>query len=449
MYLTFERHHIIAQEGVSLPYAATGLYDLCAWRDKHVDFSSRIITKLALIGLILVALVETVVRFPLALIGLLFSQGKWSKGFCYSILTTAYGFYGLLINLFSKKLSAPIINLDLKLRSFFLNQLLFEACQSGRRDLVKQILNKGADPHQIYLHGISAALIPRLLGYPQLNDLLPLNAFENKYLEVKRLSHWLSLKGKFQVESYKSINLEGCQPRVMFDVVLKSFKKFFECNSQSLSLSKEKALKLEQALEFAYLEHSYEKIAERIRKGNLTFLGTGWDMHRICLCFSGDYIGIGNEGERPLGASTLKVCKINRSKVTPQLIEEIMTYEFLSSHKGKDYFYRTLIEKLEGKTDDVSSAFEQIAPKAQTNGMCALSAKKAALRFAWAMLLYHQPNHATLQQAEFESKLFTDWSAVNNYYSDPSIQSIHPDALEKVKKKDNRFWNNINSMLVF
>ncbi|NGX38115.1 MAG: hypothetical protein K1000chlam2_01287 [Chlamydiae bacterium] len=454
MFLTLPRHEVQAVLGIGMPYGGKCLYDLSAERDKLVkredSFGLRISTEIALVGIALISLVESVVRIPLSLLGsLLFAGGvKWFDGLGISILTIIFSVYSLFINLFVKNLSNYLVHLDINLRSIESESFLYQACETGNYDLAKTLLDRKVDPHKVHQTGITTTLIPRLEGQTHLEKLFPLNAYEDQFFKLKILSHWLGLHGSATLHDHE-FSLEGAPSRWMFHTIGESFECFLTDNSfPNQSMTYENAVILQRALFSAYTEHSYENISKNIQNKKLTFVSTGWKQHGICLCFCDGYMAISNRGDGGRQTSTLNVSKIDRSLVTPEVVEEILMHQTLDAEVGKKYFYETLPAKLSGsgkiEKDSLCADFCKIAPKSSKTGVCALASKQGAMRFAWAMLISNPPTEASLKRTKQEMKLFTDWASCNYFkqYRDQFTDLIPKDSIlkEAKVKSDKKHW---------
>lgn len=377
--------------GIDFPYSGKLFFDLSTWRDQNTGLVGRVTTELALIGVTLIALIEFFIRIPLTLVARIFSKefDLWKTGLLYSFLTVGASPYSLWTNLFVQNLTSSLID--------------SEGC------------------HNVLSNETTESLYSRIEGYPKLNPLFDLNDYEKGYLELKLHSHWLGLKGTVELCG-NNLRLEGnAGGRWMFDSLATAIGKFIKSEDfKYLKLGTEKAQLLEDALNLAYMEHSPEKISQRVRDRKLSFLEAGWNKHGIGLAFYGDYMALGNRG---VGCcpdySTLEVCKIDPSLLTPEIVREIDSFKSKDLEAGKEYFYKTLPAKLSPsgtiKKDSLCTAFKLIAPFLSKGGHCALAGKKSVLRFAWVMLLSDMPDDATLRQGYFESKIFTDWTAVEKH----------------------------------
>jgi|GEM_PF-2992631 len=434
MFLTVPRHEILAYEGVRIPYSAKFFYDLCAHRDqpnKSDLFLRKITTQVAFVGLAALSLIEAIVRLPLAFLSIAFSSNykHWIEGVEKSVMTSLYSLSASVCNLFVDNLTQTIVDLECKLTFFSQNQLLFHACETGQYEAAKALVNEeGADPHKVQESTqVSPALIPHLVGHEDLQDLFKLNKYEQGYLELKRLAHWLSLDGTVELEG-RMLELEGAQSHWFFESLAESFQRFRTWGGFSgLALSSSKADLLQEALIKAYATHDYDDIATRIRGRKLTFLSTGWQDHAISVAFHGSYMAIGNTGNSAI--PTLQVFKIDSNKVTTSLIEEMFTHQHWDEATGQNYFYHSLPQKLSSsgqiEKDATCKAFSQIEPKHQKAPNCAFASKKATLRFAWAMLIESPPSKKTIERARLESKYYTNYTALQ-YLDEADLAKKYP-----------------------
>ncbi|NGX38998.1 MAG: hypothetical protein KR126chlam1_00316 [Chlamydiae bacterium] len=411
MYLCMPRHELSGASTAEMPYSAQLLYDLVHWRDSSDGLARKISSEIAFIPVAAIALVEAAVRIPFLLLSTLFAEKPkdWFTGEIRALSTCLSSLYALFINLFVRSLSLRLIHFDINWRVMQKTELLFLACMVGREDLIKVLLNMGANPHERHEADITPAITPYALGYPEVGKLFSLNSYEREYFELKTLSHWLGLSGHLPFPK-RDLPLEGTISRWMFDSLRTAFREY--CKSKNLQV----AAPLQEALDRAYLEHSYGAIAERIQKGKLTFVHTGWKKHGICLAFFGDTLAIANGGNRD-GHTTLELFSIDSSLITETIIEEIYAHENYELSEGIRYFYHDLPANLskQGLREQhpLSEAFKCIAPAKQAGGFCALFSKKAALLFGWAMLLSSSPDRDSLNDAKKAYKEFIDWGALH------------------------------------
>jgi len=376
--------------GVDYPFSRNPFLDLCAWRDRN-GLIGRVASQAALAVLTPITLIETVVRCPLAIIGELKGSQKWANGFGHSGITAITSLYALCTNLFVQKITSH---------------------------LVETSLNLWLNPHEIFKNGYTFAMAPQRYGRTHMEGLIPLNDYEKDYLQLKPLSHWLGLKGDIELHGH-TLPLEHAPPHWLLGSLNSAFQKFVKSDDfQHLRLGKEKAEELTEALNSAYTDYNKDKLVERVHNRILSFVDAGWENHRIGLCFYGDYLAIGNRGEGSFTwYSTLEVFKIEPSLFTEEMLKEIDKLELSPMEEGVKFFYEILPAKLSAtgkkEKDDLCKSFSSIAPGFSKGGHCALAGNKAALRFAWAMLLSNNPDKSTLQQGHLESRIFANWTAVD------------------------------------
>lgn len=417
MFLIRDHYEILADTGVAVPYVGRLLYETVHARDAHTGLIGRVTTQAALMTLVPVALIESVARAPFALIASVFSEkrSEWLHGLNFCILTALYSFYATLFNLFVTQVAPHLIEWDMNIRSFQKDQFLFNACEAGRADLAKRLLDKDADPHAIIQANTPSSLVPRMLGQLNCETLFIPNEYEREFSRLRILSQWLGLSGTVELNG-ESIRLDSAPSPWMFDELAEAFQRFrTDDDFSSLMLTDGNAQKIQTALFDAYREKSLSVMAHSIREGELTFVASGWEGHAICLVFFGDYMAISNRGEGSDDEGTLSVYKIDRKKVTEKTLEQIYMHHRLSKKAGMKYFYKTLPASLSasGKItqDGICEAFQSIAPSLSKAGVCALDSKTGALRFAWAMLLSDPATPDVFERAKLETKLFTSWAA--------------------------------------
>lgn len=368
-------------------YTGTLFHNFCSWRDqkakKSDGFLLRITSELAFVALSVASLIESIVRLIFAAFRCghtkaLFSTNLHAAGtFFLSIGAVAH-------NLFVKNISSKLRN------TFFTESPLF---------FIRQ-------------------------------RLLPLKFFDKRLIEAKLLSHWLELQGKVTIKG-KKVELEGGNFDWMFPSVANSLAAFSDSKEfKPLSLTREKALLLKEALENFQVDSAF---AHKVRSKQLCFLQTGWDEHAICLCFFNGYMAIGNKGGGATDFTTLKVYKIDPDLMTEQIVNEINHLTDDSKEKALKYLYETLPNKLSPtgvkQEDPLCDLFKNTQPMYAPVGNCTLSSIQATLPFAWAMLTDPQPTEELVQKAELETLLFQNWAAIryadlilpNNKFDDPEF----------------------------
>lgn len=454
----------IHSPGIEVSYTEKLFWNLCSWRNEHYGLAGRVTSEFALVGLGFLAFLESFACRILACV-VVKERTQWQNRRMSAGDTFTNCISAIAINLFNQNITSALIDRQvrrdpsLKESYLFLEiiynrpdvvKLLLEkkwihleenhsgcfnvANRYNRSDIVKILLEKDwllKDLHKVHSNGESDAMNSRLVGKVHLDHLYQLNDYEQDYLKLITLSHWLSLQGDVELHG-KDFSLEGV-PRIstwMYDSLSKAIGKFIDSDEfKHLKIGREKALILQNALNLAYTEHSAEKIAQRVQERNLCFMKAGSDNHVIGLTFYGNYMAIGNRG---VGChpeySTLEVFKIDPALFTKEIADEIKSaIKKLKPSDIKEYYYKTLPAKLSPTgqcvKDSLCKEFTSIAPSFSKGGHCGLAGLKAALRFAWAML------SGDLKEARLESKIFTDWTAVEMY------ESITPKKFSGLKQR--------------
>lgn len=174
---------------LGFPYSANLFLNLCTWRDKNNGLVGRVTTQLALVGVALIALIESTVIIPLVLTATVFYKKEAAKGIGLLILTNICGhLYAQLLNLFVQNITWYLIDLDVWIVSPLKEEALGIACMAGNYAVTEALLKKDwVDPHRIDDEGIPDALIPTIYGQRHLNPLFQLNEYEKSYLEFKNI----------------------------------------------------------------------------------------------------------------------------------------------------------------------------------------------------------------------------------------------------------------------
>lgn len=418
MFLTSTYHDMASQMGTNVPYTGMALYRLAHWRDKQ-HLEGRLVAQILFAPLALAALAEAVARFVLFFptIFVVSDPALWAEGIQYAIVTTYCSSYAFLINLFTESLSQRLIEFDIQFRSMQKDTLLLEAAHTGKEKLVGTLLKMGAKPHKTHRSELTPALCPKLFGHPQLQKILPLDTYEKIYLKLKTLTHWLTLKGKVEIEG-KQVGFEGTFSPWMFASIQKGFAAFRNWTNYSfIGLPKKESDLFEEIFSFAYKEHDYEAISRRIRKGLPTAVDAGWDGHGLCLGFYGGYFAISNRGERAEESSTLEVFQIKPELVTPSRIKEILSFKSTPRHRAESYYYSSLPAYLSGrekpKKDSLCKLFSKHGLPPAATGNCALSSKQGITPFFFALLMEKKPTETTLAAAERLATLFCDFASLH------------------------------------
>ena len=238
---------------------------------------------------------------------------------------------------------------------------------------------------------------------------------------IKLLSHWLEITGDIAL-SGNQIPLEGARGlrNCMLPSVAHSFQAFMQCpGSSKLSLSKESAKTIQDALLFASTDNPQEML-EKIRSGISCIIQTGWKNHAICLAFCGNYMAIGDGMKKDQFSqffsgqpSDLQVFKIDRHLMTESHIHNMIFNSVLEIKKGLHYFYKTLPASLSqtGKPVQDALCIQFRNCESQTVGNCPLYSILAVIPFLWTMAQNSNPSAAKVRQARLESELFKNWAA--------------------------------------
>lgn len=465
-YLIWPQHQILAaSHKAELPYSTRIFCKIKQCRDRYDGFWMRVSSELGLVALTCASLIEGVVRLVFATIAVLFfpkEKKHWITAYEFTLITFMHCLTATAVNLFVSKITPTILKTDVCLRPDQRINMLFDACKHGHRGLTKILLDREVDPHMKF-EGVSATLRAHMNGHKNLHDILPLNSYEQKFLELKQLSHWLNIAGHVTVDG-QTFDLEGTHSKWMFKALANALRDFqTQEEFKHTQLSQKSAQTLQEALLHAFYAHDPKQIAKRLLSKKLTFLDTGWKGHSICLCFykgkNGEgYMGAGNRGEGADFHTTIEIYKIDPSLISEDLVNEILMHRNLSKEEGIKYFYETLPAKLsKTKTavqDELCNQILPISPKWAKSGNCALTSKKAVLRFAWALLLKKRVNAASLERAKYGTKVFTDYAGTSYckticpkkkfqgiYFSDSSNNKINlaKFAKEKCTKKKGRY----------
>ncbi|NGX38196.1 MAG: hypothetical protein K1000chlam2_01368 [Chlamydiae bacterium] len=280
---------------------------------------------------------------------------------------------------------------------------LHHAYYIGNEEEAKDLINKGADLDARGMEGYT----PRLLGITNgtiISKRDELSAYEISFLSHKVLANWLNLEGRVSIDGTK-VRLERFYSNFMFLEIADSLKAFREDSLFSKFRLGNKAEKLEQALREAYdAKRSDKEIVRKIKNGELVFIASGWKMHTITLCFMNGYLAICNRGGGKYDP-TITAFKIDPANMTEDLLFVMTKFvKDKEAFQAYSYIYEYLPEKFLASTDNLCKLFKTIAPSPQKSENCALASVKAAVRFAWAMLLKDEPDQQTLAHAREETK---------------------------------------------
>lgn len=136
---------------------------------------------------------------------------------------------------------------------------------------------------------------------------------------------------------------------------------------------------------------SEEEVVKNFKAGKLTVIDAGFKGHSMKVVIDGDYLLVCNRGASlPPGGKTITAYKIDRKRLTPEILQRIIQARFtLEGRDAGDFYYRELPELLcEGgavQKDEICEQLEKISPKAQTLGNCVVASYKTAARACYAL----------------------------------------------------------------
>lgn len=264
--------------------------------------------------------------------------------------------------------------------------------------------------------------------------LLPLHPEERALLELKHLSHWLELQGTLSFGATKRA-LEGLPlhlaPGLYHSVAesLRAYPQGDALQAPELAQAIQKTLFLDNAHTIC-AKSGTEKRAwcQRAQTGKLAFLKTGWRGHVISIAFFGEYMAIGNGGQRPHDNQYVTLYKINPAKLTNQVLHQIEQMPAKLSAEGIAYFYHTLPALLsptgQVKKDRFCRRFEAVQPTPPVTGNCTLYSLQALLPFGSVMLdEAHLSSKDTLAGAAAQAAHFNIWAALR------FAEHLHPETV--------------------
>lgn len=259
---------------------------------------------------------------------------------------------------------------------------------------------------------------------PELLEAFPLSETDYQKLHTKAIAHFYNITGDMPDGSE---SLEGSFTNFMTPYLSSALHGFQQSNFLKNCRIGSGFQKLLAAFrEIHRPGRTDQEVVEKIQSGELCFVNSGWRGHAITLCFFGGYMAICNRGEGSSERGTLKVFKIDQKKFKKKLLDKIRQAKGQHPWPGKSFLYFGLPRFLSGTQDDLCREFAAVAPKQQKTGVCALAAPKAAIRFAWIMLLREQGVDHHLEVGRNESKRFTDFAAqfVLENYGESTVEGF-------------------------
>lgn len=263
-------------------------------------------------------------------------------------------------------------------------------------------------------------------------DLLGDDAYSKKFLLLKDLSHIFEIAGKGyfsgDVNTY-IMDLEGGFSK-QFAHSFTNYVAEFSKNYPN-RISQKEASRITTLLEESgRWEHfNLFRMIDKIKKGKKILINTGFHGHSISILFQGDYLIIGNKGAET--RQPIEIFKINKEKITKDLLQEIMNLR----DKSRDD-YKKWLENIENTFettphDRLAKFIEGNYPfeDLQIMGNCAWESLKTGIYGSFVL--------ERLKDYDFNTG---DWAAyektIKNANDDFAIlqQFFKVSALEKVMK---------------
>jgi hypothetical protein len=255
-------------------------------------------------------------------------------------------------------------------------------------------------------------------------DVFPLSTQDLTYLNTKAVAHFYNIVGKLPDWNEE---LEGSYCHLMVPYLTEALEQF-----QSSELGEQRRVLIEATRGSCRPGRTNSELSEKISSGELCMIHSGWRGHAVTLCFFGGYMALCNRGSGSITRGTLKVFKIDLTKVSAETVRAIKSSEGVDSSRGAEILYDILPESLEGSQDPLTSSFTKVAPKWQKIGNCSLASPKGALRFAWIMLLRARGVENHFEVGLRESKAFTEFAARH-------LVEKHGNSIDPVLKTMTRF----------
>jgi hypothetical protein len=222
-----------------------------------------------------------------------------------------------------------------------------------------------------------------------------------------------------------TVTLDGTEvlgglPEVLFTVLSEGCENFFRQNASIFCPEEQRQMidALRAAGDKPQALISAKELVSSIQSGKMTFIGTGWEAHTICLGFYNGHMMIGNTGQGPESSPSLVICDIDPNKMTEKLIKCIQDISFAKYEFAYPFFYEDLpkilrpnkLVEIEGYEDErrgmeilekiiqaeLDSLISSLLPHAEEFDSCTFEAARAALVFA-AISLKKPSTQAKLQ----------------------------------------------------
>lgn len=292
-----------------------------------------------------------------------------------------------------------VAGLKLNFEIHGMNPLKFAICHSSEA-IIRLLCSEGETMGSIPL-AVRDQREPRA----DLVAAFPLSSDDYAFLNTKAIAHFYNIIGRLPDGNGR---LEGSFSTHMVPYLTDALEQF-----QGEQIGRDLQTLTDASRESHRPERTAEEMAAKIQAGELCFVHTGWSGHAITLAFFDGYMAICNRGSGSITRGTLKVYKIDLSMVGKDLFRLIRNNSNVSSSNGAQFLYQELPEILCGVQDEVCREFVKVAPKWQKIGVCSLASPKAAIRFAWIMIVREQGVEHPFEVGRDESKAFTEFAAQN------------------------------------
>lgn len=244
---------------------------------------------------------------------------------------------------------------------------------------------------------------------------------------INKLAHQFTLSGSLEmIKTRKSTQFEGSYSMNMYGQVVSSTDAYFDSGDSSLELAdrediREALIAGSQNIFYPDMqeqekEEAVNRCYKAYRSGQPLVFPTGWTGHAINVVIDGEYLVITNRGDKYGPDENMRVFKIDRDQVTPEVIREIIDREALPpkienrpnlsvDEYRKEYLF---FDKLAGDLK-AEKNYELIKVSDQKVGNCSYANNKQAYR----ALLYTQARKqgkTHLKADEFSTKEYKKWS---------------------------------------
>lgn len=253
---------------------------------------------------------------------------------------------------------------------------LMGAIIDERLDVFEMLVKEGADINKVDNKGRTVLVYikeERIKNKDKYIEVLKKYISKEEYIKakdlfkefrlIKSVGHAYNIKGEAELGKIKqgfkpvSINLEGAESNLWFNLMFKDMAKFKDHYPDLMS--SERIQRFESMLQFAADQKSLSNF-ERIHAGLQTIMNVGYSEHTISIFIQGDQIAICNRGEGNRG-NPIEFFTFTPGSLTKELLQE------LSEKKDKDQFREFLFEKLPSQLNFSKNDFHKILEAAAYN----------------------------------------------------------------------------------